>query len=1293
MKKFMSVVLGMLTFFTMVMPGLVPIWADETFTYTNVALKKTVYFDSELGTPYGEVGASLVDGSNNTYTILNKNAVGNYSWFVIDLGDYLEIDHVDLTRRSMDTNGWNGDIPLGAFVALTNSFDSSVASSDMQTRLAAETDMTVVGTIGTDYYGENVLTKTVENTVTSEKFRYVMIYRQQTTDRYFGFAEVSVFVKSGYSVSVADQPENADGNPQFIDISYSPDTLGDNIKETLSLKDADGLALDVPILKMANCLKIPLASLSSDTTYTLAITPEGLTPYTKTFTTGTILPRTDAAEGAEMEAYSAENKVFYAVDLKRGYDLDSVSVEGENTEGASVYLTRSFNAEDFSGMTLLKTLSADEESLAVQGDSIGKYRYVIVAKDSAFTVTKISAIVSNESMKGVKPRPIGGTVDFRFASFSDLHNTATTENATLNTVLSGLKTLGSDIDALAMVGDIVYWTPGIALDDFDTMNARYDVIENALNAYGFNNKKYDKTDGIPTLHLTGNHEYRQGDSNGQENGDLLFRQNAGELLRHEIVNGYHLIGASCDMNARLTKEAADWMQAEIEKAKADDPTGKKPIFLFAHAPTPNTIYNKYSSGTANYYNLCPDFVQYLKTVPQAVFISGHKHFPLQNQAIISQNGYTQVLDGFTGGGYLTADNGVAELNIEDIKKEYHTQGLIGEVKNNVVYLYRMDLIDGAQIGDPWVIDIEGLSDGTTEEYYTNARYTKSKAPYFEADDTISATVNEGDVTLTFPQAKCEDTYDDGFVTSYEVRIYRKKSGKIYQTYGRYSDYIYMNEKHTMSETQTIKLPTLPQNQEYEIEVYAVNSFLKFSEPLTTTVSLISQASPLPPEEQSKEKPEADILSADFYTGSTTDGVHKIDPMISGNKKIHSLPTGEKYAFFNGLTSFEYSVPYASTTQYSLECSFNAPLAQPFRLIGNDAHNLSLDKDSNVVFTYTTDGTVKTLRYKIPLENWTHVVAVCDGSSAKLYVDNIPVAQAQLSGNADPLSGNIFVGTNAFVSMLKGRVFGRSLSVGEVDKLMLETDNLLEENYRAGQVELVSLNKTATKTKGGTYRETTGPENLIDNNISNYAVASTGNESEFVIDLGRLYDLDAFVLYQRTYQAGDTKNLNIAISEEYEEDASARTLIYTADENGFTQGLVPNYIDVPEGKQRARYVYLYRDAGWTVINEFSVFGQALDERKENRIDFVEVSENKIQSVTISAGETAPETCSIMIAVYNENGGLVSITENAGCVLLKDGTQQTIVLSNSPTLSEGQVAKLFVWDGLQNVIPITSCRCIK
>ena len=1138
------------------------------------------------------------------------------------------------------------------------------------------------------------------------KLSEVKLFREETEED-GGVYHVTGIPASGTVTNVGDRSP-------LIEIVSTKGGLARKIRESISFTDGSGNDLEHLLRYSDKSISVPIGLLSSQTSYSLRFAPLGYEAYETTFTTGNIADVQDVAYGL-LPVKTSENGVTrYVLDLKYSYDLDSISVSGTDVAGAEVLLSRDA-ALTTAKMTSLGEISASGANITIAGDGIGRYRYIVLQKSGDFTVTGVTAGICRSSLSGerLKERTVGGaSVDMRFGSMSDLHNTSRTDNTVLDAAFDGFDAIGKGLDAMTLVGDIVYWAPNTTKDEAEesaTLKDRYQVISDALNAHGFNNKQNDLTTGKDTIWVIGNHEYAESYSDynvREEKTAAMVNECIGYEDIHTTVNGYHFIGAALSSGLTITPAKAAWIEEQIETAEADDP--EKPIFVFTHVPTPNTnfaTYTKDQEPQRNYWPGTEEFLTNLKNKHQVIVVSGHTHFPAQYPENITQVGYTQVLTGVIGGGYLHRMVATENLN-DSFITDYHSQGLLFEVKNNVVYIYRVDLTDQAVIGEPWVVDTEGLVNGSEEERYTDQRYASANAPYFEAGaaEQVVTAKNGNALSVTFPQAKVNATSDDGFVPAYEIHVKYNKGNALISTSSDYSDFYLTNTENPQSATATISVPypEILNGHDCTVEIYAVSPYQRYSDPIEKVIPALHPDAGLTADELAKPLPVANVLSCDFDRGTITDSANSVVPSVTGTESLIALPHGEKYHFFNGTNALSYSVSSVPQGEYTLETIFNSPMVQrkqaagsvEHRLIGTAAHNLSLDEQSRLIFHYTAGGVAGTLSSAIPHNLWLHAAATLSADKACLYIDGQLIAEETISEPADAFDTTVLLGANSFVSMLKGRVFDHAASAGEIFKLVRETAVPLCGDLKAGAIKLLSQGKTVT-TLDGSYDATSGlPQTLVDGNTNSYVYLNSNN-ADIEIDLGRLYDLKSFVLFTTRHWANHRYDLKIQVSAEQESNSANRTTVTTIasgtamSADGMDMFDVPLYCTVPDGTQPVRYVYLsrYTTSFGLILAEIQAYGKALDEEADNRIDLVDSTGETVSSVTLATGASAPSTCTVFVAKYLEaTGELVSVVKQ-DCVLARDGRQQTIVLDHAMSKEAGCTIKVMVWYPNNVLNPLT------
>ena len=143
------------------------------------------------------------------------------------------------------------------------------------------------------------------------------------------------------------------------------------------------------------------------------------------------------------------------------------------------------------------------------------------------------------------------------------------------------------------------------------------------------------------------------------------------------------------------------------------------------------------------------------------------------------------------------------------------------VTEEKIELQRISFEKNEKYKYPWVI--ERPIDPSTFKY-TDERYEHSKPPKFEGDFSIEYIKQVKD-NKTYRQIKFTQAVHEDLVHSY--RIVFSKKGKSYKYY-YFSDFFLMKEDR--GSTLTLKIPNSIGKGEYDVEIYAIESFGKESSP-------------------------------------------------------------------------------------------------------------------------------------------------------------------------------------------------------------------------------------------------------------------------------------------------------------------------------------------------------------------------------------------------------------------------------------------------------------------------------
>lgn len=302
-----------------------------------------------------------------------------------------------------------------------------------------------------------------------------------------------------------------------------------------------------------------------------------------------------------------------------------------------------------------------------------------------------------------------------------------------------------------------------------------------------------------------------------------FEKALGEkAFSHKVINGFHFINwSSMDATPITCNINILWAKKEIEKAIKEDPT--KPVFVQTHFAPYNTMYGSKNWG---YWPI----TYLLKQYPQVVSFSGHSHFSLIDERSIWQDEFTAITTQAVA--YIELEKGKEngsvpkdEFGSNQISKRNY-MGLIMTVNDENVEIQRISFEKNKYYKEPWIIDLP--MDRSTFRY-TDKRAEERVPPRFEGETSIEyiKVIRDENVykQLRFTQAIHED-----FVHSYRI-IFTKE--------GKSSEYLYFSDffllKEDRGKSLTIKLPDKINEGEYEVEIYAIESFGKESQPIKGTI--------------------------------------------------------------------------------------------------------------------------------------------------------------------------------------------------------------------------------------------------------------------------------------------------------------------------------------------------------------------------------------------------------------------------------------------------------------------------
>ncbi|MBO4898054.1 MAG: hypothetical protein J5590_07130 [Clostridia bacterium] len=433
----------------------------------------------------------------------------------------------------------------------------------------------------------------------------------------------------------------------------------------------------------------------------------------------------------------------------------------------------------------------------------------------AFVLTMIPATVS---AAWSVPSQAVSTPDLRMGLLSDCHIRGT-DNSVFTRALRPFKEMGG-VEAIGIVGDLVYTAAGV-----ESLEQREALYTNALNGW---NSVF--TSNAPEMIYTmGNHEFTLNSSDATQaaTAKQAFKNKIGDYDSVRKVNGFTFITAAPkNYLGALSSDTESFIMTNAQAAIAEDPN--KPVFLLIHHPPKDIFYGTMYTNVPAFYS--STFYNFLHTTPQIVFICGHSHPPIQDPKCIHQyqGGYTCLdmpMSGLTVFRYTGYEQD--ELWSDRVVWDYVSGTYLMEVKDNVVYIHKLDVLNNRYVGEPYVIDVPKMVAGTGGYNYTDARYDIATAPTYPEDAAITLSEPEaGKLKVVFANTatKTEESAPgmaDNFVMGYQITLRNASTNAVISTKKIYGDFF----KDQPSVKQT-SFSDLTAGTRYRVSVAPVSAFNK-----------------------------------------------------------------------------------------------------------------------------------------------------------------------------------------------------------------------------------------------------------------------------------------------------------------------------------------------------------------------------------------------------------------------------------------------------------------------------------
>ncbi|MBE6594694.1 MAG: hypothetical protein E7644_02725 [Ruminococcaceae bacterium] len=568
--------------------------------------------------------------------------------------------------------------------------------------------------------------------------------------------------------------------------------------------------------------------------------------------------------------------------------------------------------------------------------------------------------------------------------------------------------------------------------------------------------------GTTVRAILGNHEYWESGAKyraeeGTRYGPKSIAETYEKLMTlggyssvdtHITIGGFHFIILNMDRynddytGSKFSPEKLAWLDAELAKADAADPTGTKPIFIFQHMPATATVNKAAQSASDDYLEAI--FEKY----PQAVDFSGHTHRPITDPRSIWQGGYTAINTASLAylGTYINnhptydtkavvATNNAGSWAYGDIETGVRNAVLYYFVEVNAANEVRLVVYNLASESVLMTINIGAVGDTDTYRFTEQRRYG-SETPYFPAGSKLQLTgQSRSSLSMMIPQAICSET-----VNNYRCEVYQ--GTKLVTTVYRLACQYLGSEA-----PDQISLPIsgLEPGTTYTVKVIPVSTWGKEGTPLTMTASTTSPTEMLTPDIFSL-KINADGTAVNALTGAAlaTTGT----PTVKQDATV-----GGYVGVFDGSSAWRFEDMGLHYEKMESDFSFETYAYVSFIPSGSYVDIASNQesggfgfelKSSGIVYFYCNDGSGYVRPgVTLPAGEWVHLVGVLSGNTVKIYMNGVlkdtqtasgsfkpPAAGAQylcIGGDSDSGTGGAFM-TGMIASV---NLYSEPLSAAEI----------------------------------------------------------------------------------------------------------------------------------------------------------------------------------------------------------------------------------------------------------------------
>ena len=429
-----------------------------------------------------------------------------------------------------------------------------------------------------------------------------------------------------------------------------------------------------------------------------------------------------------------------------------------------------------------------------------------------------------------------------------------------------------------------------------------------------------------------------------------------------------------------------------------------------------------------------------------ILFAGHSHTLLYDTArVINQSaGFTQIRTGTLGNNYGATNGGSARNPETGTTGSPYTDAtlnssqclLVDVLTNGTTRVRRLDLNLGRVIfeSDDFIIDPENqigitVSEGKTANYFSTGKDAgtygaNSAAPSFPAGAkvTVEDVGNHDSITVTFPRAESASDSASDYLWRYQVVLTPEG--------GESDTRNYMNDAHleVQRDVWHVTVVGLEKGVDYTVKVRAQTPYGAYSEWLeaegTVNVGVLETKYPAEP-----------IFEVNADTGSYAETHGRtVNEVPSKTSLIEDASTGKTSVRLFGIGGIGYSfgqddfnrIKYATTLEAYFKLSDNQSAQS---ILGSiDSANIALRVDGGRLFLWGTFASNADrvssdkiiVSTPVPENEWIHAIAVCDGSSVKLYVNGELKGSGTGSGGIrdpyfpdDPYGGSFWIGSMSY----------------------------------------------------------------------------------------------------------------------------------------------------------------------------------------------------------------------------------------------------------------------------------------